>query len=271
MEGRAEQIKTLLNDFGTWSVLQAAGIGLLFFLIYKAVQIVLPRLAELLPAKLRIMVLNAVPLSRLVLMIAALTLIVPLLFNITVENFVLVLSALGVALGFALKDFATSAFAGLVAVFEKPYRSGDWVRIGPDYGEVIELGSRALKLRTADDDVITIPHSRIWSENIINANNGENTLMCVAEFLIDPARPAKGITGLLTDVALTSPYLDWDRPVVVVMNNETQGTRVRLRAYPFEIRDQFAFISDLTERGRDALIAAGIRIVSLPDFSGGKG
>ncbi|PRY22139.1 small-conductance mechanosensitive channel [Aliiruegeria haliotis] len=268
MEDRADQIRSLFEDFGTWNILQAVTIAVLFILLYKLVKIALPRLAELLPTNLRIMVLNAVPLARIVLMLAALLLIIPLLFDVTVENLVLILGTIGVALGFALKDFATSAFAGLVAVYEKPYRSGDWVRIGDDYGEVIEIGLRAVELRTADDDVVTIPHSRIWSENIINSNNGENTLMCVAEFLIDPGRRADGISDLLKDVALTSPFLDWERPIVVVMRNESCGTRVLLRAYPFEIRDQFAFISDLTARGRDALVGAGIRIVRMPELAG---
>ena len=193
-----------------------------------------------------------------------------MVFNVTLKNFVLVLGGLGVAVGFAVKDWATSAVAGIVAVFERPYRSGDWIRIGDDYGEVIDIHTRSVKLRTADDDVVTIPHSRIWSENIVNANDGEKTLMCVAEFMTAPDKPTTGIGDILTDVARTSPYLDWARPVKVIMRNEVYATRVQLKAYPFELRDQFIFITDLTDRGRDALIGAGISIVSTPEFGSYK-
>lgn len=268
MDPQTDRIRSLFDDFGVWNFAQALIIIVLLVLIYNAVKFVLPKAAELLPTRFRIAVLNAIPVLRLVLLLAGLFMVVPLLFNITLENLVLVMSTIGVALGFALKDFATSAFAGVVAVWERPYRSGDWIRIGDDYGEVIELGSRALKLRTADDDVVTIPHSRIWAENVINSNDGQASLMCVADFFVDPKQPCGLATPVLKDVALTSPFLDWTRPIAVVMENTPIGTRIRLRAYPFEIRDQFAFVSDLTDRGSDALSDNGFELLSVPDFAG---
>lgn len=267
MEAQTEQIRSLFDDFGVWTVLQSLAIVLVFFATYRLIRFALPRAAELLPTRFRIVVLNAIPLARLVLLLAAALIVIPLLFNITFNNVVLLLGAVGVAIGFALKEFATSAFAGLVAVFERPYRTGDWVRIGNDYGEVIEIGSRAIKLRTADDDVVTIPHSRIWSENIVNSNNGEKTLMCVAEFILDPVATDVDLKGVLRDVALISPYLDWSRPVRVVTQITTYGVQVKLRAYPFEIRDQFAFVTDLTERGRRELGRKGATLRSFPDLA----
>lgn len=260
-----DNIQSLFEGFGIWTVVQIIFVIVVCIAIYQILKFVLPKLAEHLPTRFRIIVLNAMPIARLALVIIALVWIVPLIFNLTLRNVVLILSTVGVALGFALKDFATSTFAGIVAVIERPYRSGDWIRVGEDYGEVIEIGTRAFKLRTADDDVVTIPHSRIWTENIINSNNGAKTLMCVADFLVDPAAPTDDLKRVLRDVALTSPYLDWNHPVKVVMKNGIEGTRVKLRAYPFELRDQFDFITDLTERGRDALTGAGIRIIRSID------
>ena len=256
----------LFNAITGWTVLEIALIVAICFVTYQLVRFVFPRVAEHLPARFRLLVLNLIPLVRLTLFAVAVLLIIPLIFNVTLKNFVFVLGGLSVAAGFALKDWATSAVAGIVAVFERPYRSGDWIRIGDDYGEVIDIHARSVKLRTADDDVVTVPHSRIWSENIVNANDGEKTLMCVAEFMVAPDKPTEGIGDILTDVARTSPYLDWARPVKVIMRNEIYATRVQLKAYPFELRDQFIFITDLTDRGRNALIGAGISIVSTPDF-----
>ncbi|MCI2394044.1 mechanosensitive ion channel domain-containing protein [Aliiroseovarius sediminis] len=261
-----QDLTRLFNDLTGWTVVQIALVVVLSFGLYQGLRLTLPRVAEHLPARFRLLVLNLIPLARLTLFAVAVFLIIPLVFNVTLKNFVLVLGGLGVALGFAVKDWATSAVAGVVAIFERPYRSGDWIRIGEDYGEVIDIHTRSVKLRTADDDVVTIPHARIWTENIVNSNDGEKTLMCVAEFMVAPDKPTGGIRDILTDVACTSPYLDWSRPVVVVMRNEVYATRVRLKAYPFELRDQFVFITDLTDRGRDALLGAGISIISTPEF-----
>ncbi len=266
MDAESYDLTRLFNELTGWTFLQIGLVVLLCFLLYHLLRYVVPKVAEHLPARLRLIALNVIPLARLGLFAVAVILIIPMVFNITLKNFVFVLGTVGVALGFAIKDWATSAVAGIVAVFERPYRSGDWIRIGDDYGEVIDIHTRSVKLRTADDDVVTIPHSRIWTENIVNANDGSKTLMCIAEFMVAPDRPTPGITDILTDVAHTSPYLDWARPVKVIICNEVYATRVRLKAYPFELRDQFNFTTDLTTRGRDALINADIKIVATPEF-----
>ncbi|SEW23563.1 Small-conductance mechanosensitive channel [Aliiroseovarius sediminilitoris] len=266
MNSENYDLTKLFNEVSSWTFVQIGLVIVLTSLLYQLLRFVVPRVAEHLPARFRLPALNLIPLARLTLFVVAVVLIIPMVFNVTLKNFVLVLGTVGVALGFAIKDWATSAVAGIVAIFERPYRSGDWIRIGDDYGEVIDIHTRSVKIRTADDDVVTIPHSRIWSENISNANDGAKTLMCIAEFMVAPDKPTAGIIDILTDVAHTSPYLDWARPVKVIMHNEVYATRVRLKAYPFELRDQFNFTTDLTARGRDALINADIKIVSTPEF-----
>ncbi|MCV6824864.1 MULTISPECIES: mechanosensitive ion channel family protein [Halocynthiibacter] len=267
MNTDSEALMNLFNEFSVWTFVQIAMIVLVSLASTLILRFLIPRIAEMLPARFRLIALNILPLARVTIFVFAVGLIVPLIFNVTLKNFVLVLGTLGVALGFAVKDWATSAVAGFVAIFERPYRSGDWVRIDQDYGEVIELGTRSIKLRTANDDVVTIPHSRIWDENIINANNGKNTLLCVASFMIAADKPADNIIELLRDIAFTSPYLDWEKPVSVILQNAPHATTVQLKAYPFEMRDQFDFITDLTQRGRDALLAEGIEIVMTPEFT----
>lgn len=61
----------------------------------------------------------------------------------------------------------------------------------------------------------------------------------------------------LHDVALTSAYLDYDKPVLVMLAEVPWATHYKLKAYPFDMRDQFSFISDLTVRGKLAIAEAG--------------
>ena len=112
------------------------------------------------------------------------------------------------ALGFAFKDYVSSLIAGVVAILERPYRPGDWIKIGPHYGEVRTVGLRAIRIRTADDNVVTIPHGTIWTDSVSNANDGTKTLMCVADFYLLPRHDAALVRSALQDVALTSAYLD---------------------------------------------------------------
>ncbi len=264
MEGRAQKISNLFNDINGLVIAEIIVSILLVWAFIKLTQKLLPWVSEFLPAKLRHLTLNSVPVLRVLALLFLVVWIVPLIFNITLQNFVFITGALSVAAGFAVKDLASSVIAGFVALFEKPYRLGDWIKIGQDYGEVITIGMRAVQIRTPDDNVVTISHDRIWTDNVLNANDGFGTLMCVATFHIAHNQDTTKVAALLKTVGKTSPYLNLDRDVIVVAENTAFCTVYRLKAYPFEPRNQFAFITDMTERGNAALRAAGISAAAVP-------
>lgn len=259
-----EKAANLLNDWQDINLVQIIFIVLFSLAAIWLVRWLIPLLANRAPSRLRLYLLRTVPILRLIIILTAVLWIVPLIINITLQNFLVIAGAASVAIGFAFKDYVSSLIAGIVAIFERPYGPGDWVRIDGDYGEVISLGMRAIRLRTASDDIITVPHDRIWSNNISNANLGSQTLMCVADFYLDPDHDAAHVRKNLTDVALTSAYLDYRKPVLVVLKETEFATHYSLKAYPFDLRDQFKFISDMTERGKDAIRDAEAKPVRMP-------
>jgi small-conductance mechanosensitive channel len=259
----AEKAPSLLNDLQDISYLQIILIILISMIAVWLARRIIPFVADRVPSRLRLYILRAVPIIRLVIIVTAALSIIPLIFNITLQNFLVIAGAASVAIGFAFKDYVSSLIAGIVAIFERPYGPGDWVEIDGDYGEVISLGMRAIRLRTASDDIVTVPHDMIWTHNISNANLGAQTLMCVADIFLDPDHQAASVRRVLTDVALTSAYLDYRRPVLVVLKETEFATQYSIKAYPFDMRDQFKFISDLTERGKQAVQKVGAKPVSL--------
>ncbi|WP_299684226.1 mechanosensitive ion channel domain-containing protein [uncultured Tateyamaria sp.] len=265
MEDRVQRVSNLFNDINGWVIAEIILSVVLVWAFIKFTQKFLPWISEFLPAKLRHLTLNSVPVLRVLALLLLVVWIVPLIFNITLQNFVFIAGALSVAVGFAVKDLATSVIAGFVALFEKPYRLGDWIKIGDDYGEVVTIGMRAVQIRTPDDNVVTIAHDRIWTENVLNANDGFGTLMCVATFYVAHNQDTSAVAALLRTVGKTSPYLNLDRSVIVVAENTAFCMVYKLKAYPFEPRNQFAFITDMTERGNAALRAAGVCDASVPD------
>ena len=254
----------LINDLQDISFVEIALIILGTWAAIVIVRYSFAFLARRGPSQVRLYVLGAVPVIRLILLAVAVLWIVPIIFNITFQNFLVIAGAASVAIGFAFKDYVSSLIAGIVAIFEKPYRPGDWVSIDGDYGEVQSVGMRALRLVTPADDVITVPHSRLWQDNISNSNDGTRTLMCIADFYLHPDHDAARVRAALQDVALTSAFLEYDKPVVVMLSETPYGTHYKLKAYPFDMRDQFAFISDLTVRGKRAIAGTGARAVMAP-------
>ena len=261
----------LFNDVKDIDFLSIALIVIAVWLAIRVLRFALPWLAEHVPSRFRLYLLGAVPILRVVLLLVAIYLIVPIVFNVTLQNFLVIAGAVSVAIGFAFKDYVSSLIAGIVAIVERPYRPGDWVRIGEDYGEVQYVGMRSLRLRTPADDVVTVPHQHIWENNVSNSNDGEKTLMCVTEFHVAPDHDAGALRSALRDVALASAYLDYDHPVLVILEEKPWGTLYKLKAYPFDMRDQFLFSSELIVRGKRALREIGAREVEVPVLAGARG
>lgn len=247
----------LIHDFQDISFTQ---IGLICFgawLVIFVAQHALPYLAERVPNRVRLYFLAAVPIIRLVVLTLAILWLIPIVFNVTFQNLVVIAGAASVAIGFAFKDYVSSLIAGVVAIVERPYRPGDWVRIGGDYGEVKIVGMRAIKILTPHDDMVTIPHQSLWQHNISNSNDGARTLLCVAPFFVAPDHDPARVRSALRDVALTSAYLDYNHRVRVELKQTPWGTHYQVKAYPFDMRDQFSLLSDLTVRGKAAISDAG--------------
>ncbi|QDT03076.1 Small-conductance mechanosensitive channel [Rubripirellula lacrimiformis] len=260
----SDEAVQLINDWQDISLLQIAVIVVGVLVTIAIIRRLLPFLAERGPSQLRLYLLAAVPIIRLLLMTLAVVWIIPIVFNVTFQNFLVIAGGASVAIGFAFKDYVSSLIAGLVAVFERPYRPGDWVRIHGDYGEVQSVGLRAITIRTPADDIVTVPHLYMWQNNVSNSNDGARTLMCIADFYVHPDHDAAALRGALRDVVMTSAYLEYDKPVLVVMSEEPWGSHYKVKAYPFDMRDQFMFITDLSVRGKEAIAEIGATEVTSP-------
>lgn len=252
-----ETVRIFSLDMG--NLVQVAILIAAAWLLIHVLGRVLPWIADRLPAARRLDVLATVPVVRLFIIVAAIALVVPRVIYPTFENLVAIMGAAGLAIGFAFRDYVSSLIAGVVALYERPYRPGDWVEIGSVYGEVKSMGLRALSVVTPDDTVVVIPHMKMWTDMIHNANNGARELMCVADFYLHPEHDAARVRQKLVDVALTSPFLQLDKAITVVAIEKPWGTHYRLKGYPMDGRDQFQFVTDLTVRGKEALSRIGAR------------
>ena len=258
-----KNVAGIFKSLDTFAILEiviiiAVAVGLVWL-----TQKLIPWVASHLHGKQRLYTLALVPMLRIVILVLALVMIVPLVIEPTLQNMVAVLGAAGLAIGFALKDYVSSLIAGIVAIHEMPYRPGDWIEVDGSYGEVVHIGMRTVELVTNDDTVIWVPHLKLWDNLIHNANNGGPSLMCITEFYTQPEADAYQIRDALEEVALTSPYLQLGKPIAVTAAEQPWGTKYRLKAYPIDPRQQFQFVTDMTARGKRRLLELNVKFAKV--------
>src|SRR5213075_3160121 len=75
---------------------------------------------------------------------------------------------IAIILGFAGQNFFAGIIAGMSIQLNRPYKVGDWLKVGETYGEVMEINWRSTRLCTNDNIYLDIPNSEIVKSTIVN-------------------------------------------------------------------------------------------------------
>lgn len=87
-------------------------------------------------------------------------------FEIT--KITILLSALGVGIGFGLQGIVNNFVSGLILLFERPVRVGDTVEINGIWAEIARIGIRATRVQTFDQADLIIPNADLINNQVIN-------------------------------------------------------------------------------------------------------
>ena len=88
--------------------------------------------------------------------------------GITTQQLALVFGALGVGIGFGLRNIIANFISGIIMVFERPIQIGDTIEVDNTMGKVIHIGTRASAIKTFDGSEVIVPNESFISSKIIN-------------------------------------------------------------------------------------------------------
>jgi len=103
-----------------------------------------------------------------VLIIAVVIIAVLTRFGMETTSLVAALGAMTLAVGLALQGTLSNVAAGVMIVFFRPYKIGDFVDISGTMGTVKDVNLFLTELNTPDNRQIIVPNGRAWGNIIIN-------------------------------------------------------------------------------------------------------
>ncbi len=89
-------------------------------------------------------------------------------FGVQTTSIIAVLGAAGLAIGLALQGMLANIAAGVMLLFLRPFKLGDFIEAGAIVGEITEIGLFSTELKTADGIFVVAPNNQIWSSTITN-------------------------------------------------------------------------------------------------------
>ncbi|MFK7873349.1 MAG: mechanosensitive ion channel family protein [Oligoflexales bacterium] len=74
----------------------------------------------------------------------------------------------GLAFALAAKDTAANLFGSVMILWDQPFKSGDYIKVGTVSGVVTEVGFRSTRIRTFYDSEVAIPNADMANQKIDN-------------------------------------------------------------------------------------------------------
>lgn len=168
-----------------------------------------------------------------------------------------------VAFGFALKDYVSSLVAGIILLFDRPFQVGDRVSFEGKYGEIKNIGLRAVRMVTLDDNLVTIPNNKFVTDIVASANAGELNMMVETFFYIMIDEDFEKVKNLIYEVIVTSRFVYLNKPIVITANEvefaRQLALKIAVKAYVLDTKYEKAFETDIVIRSNQVFRDKKIR------------
>jgi small-conductance mechanosensitive channel len=161
-------------------------------------------------------------------------------------NLTILLSALGVGIGFGLQSIVNNFISGLILLFERPVRVGDFIELSGNWAEIKRIGLRATTVQTFDQADVIVPNADLVTNPVTNW-----TLSNRQARLIIPVGVAYGsdvslvIEALMACAKANSKVAQTPMPQVLFLGFGDSSLDFELRVWVLDVADRLTIKSEL--------------------------
>ena len=180
--------------------------------------------------------------------------------GVDLSKVTLLVSALGVGIGFGLQNVVNNFVSGLILVFEHPVQVGDVVEVGTISGEVRKIGFRASVLRTPDGAEVVIPNGELVGAKFINWSLSDRLRRISIPVGVAYGTDLNRVIDILLEIARKHPaVLAEPAPMAIFDRFGDSALNFTLLCWSF-VDKWFLVRSELTIAVNNAFKEAGIQI-----------
>ncbi|MEM5476177.1 mechanosensitive ion channel domain-containing protein [Pacificibacter sp. AS14] len=180
-------------------------------------------------------------------------------FGIQTTSIVALIGAGGLAIGLALQGTLSNVAAGVMIVFFRPFKIGDFVDIAGTAGTVKDITLNFTELANLSNVQIIVPNAQAWG-NIITNYSTNNTRRAEWTFGVSYGANLKVAEKAIRDTIMADPRSMADPEPFIQVNNLGDFSVDFLVRVWVSSADYFQYQADMKRNVKEALDATGIEI-----------
>jgi potassium efflux system protein len=140
------------------------------------------------------------------------------------DKITIIISALGVGVGFGLQNIVNNLVSGLILAFEKPVQVGDVIEVANHSGTIKEIGIRSSKISTGNGAEIIIPNGDLISQHVINWTLSDNNRQVELNINVAHGCDVDQVKSILRNVLIQRDDIMHEPEPVVYLDTLTQSS-----------------------------------------------
>ena len=184
--------------------------------------------------------------------------------GVGLREITIIAGALGVGIGFGLQGIVNNFVSGLILLFERPVKVGDFVQLDEQWAEIKKIGLRATVVETLDRSEIVVPNSDLVSNKVTNWTLSHRMARLVIPVGVEYGSDVPLVMKTLLESAMaSSKVMRMPEAQVLFVNFGESSLDFELRVWISNIDDRFSVKSQLHQEIDSRFRQAGI-VIAFP-------
>lgn len=203
------------------------------------------------------------PLFRLILVIVSFFIAISIL-GLGLDKLTVIVGALTVGIGFGLQNIINNLVSGVILIFEKPFKIGDYIELADKKGQVLEIGIRSSVLQTDQGAKVIIPNADLFSGRLVNWTFSNTDIRVNMDLSITGSSDIENVKDRLKTRLKNDRYVDKTIPMKVYTKDiQADAYKVSIQVGVKNVRQIERFRSQFLEGIKQELSSVDVGVSSV--------